>query len=214
MSYTTIAFGCRDGKIRLHDTRSGGSSHILTHPYPISKLKRADDETRLVCSGLQDTLFLYDIRSSRPSRSSSRKTFNYENHHYNDSYFKTILPGNKLSAKRRKLNHKAYKNWSQPVLTFEHANRDLLYLDIDVHPRLGLLAAGQDTSTDIGIRISNIWTGKTVREISRRTDNMEYRGPQQHWAANRTLKFMDRENGDGRIDLWTCWNGGIAKFSW
>jgi hypothetical protein len=125
----------------------------------------------------------------------------------------TTTPGNKRSAKRRKLNHKAYKNWSQPVLTFEHANRDLLYLDIDVHPRLGLLAAGQDTSTDIGIRISNIWTGKIVREISRRTDDMEYRGPQQHWTANRTLKFIERDDGDGGVDLWTCWDGGIAKFS-
>jgi hypothetical protein len=32
ISYTTVALGCRDGKIRLYDTRSGGSSHILTHP--------------------------------------------------------------------------------------------------------------------------------------------------------------------------------------
>jgi hypothetical protein len=213
MSYTTVAFGCRDGKIRLHDTRSGGSSHILTHPYPISKLKRADDETRLVCSGLQDSLFLYDIRSPRFSKTSSRQTFNYDNHHYNDSYFKTMLPGSKLSAKRRKLNHKAHKNWSQPVLSFEHANKDLLHLDIDVHPRLGLLAAGQDTSTDIAIRISNIWTGRTVKEINRTTDVRDHKSLHEHWKANRTLKFFGRDE-DGGVDLWACWNGGIVKFGW
>jgi hypothetical protein len=214
VSYKTIAFGCRNGKIYLHDTRSGGSHHILTHPHPISKLKRADDETRLVCSGLQDTLFLYDIRSPRLSKTSSSKTFNYDNHHYNDTYFKTLLPCRSDSKKRRKLNHKAFTNWSQPVLTFPHANSDLLNLDIDLHPRLGLLAAGQDTSTNIGIRISNIWTGRTVKEIGHETDGRTNMHKCERWTVNKTLKFIDRDDEDGGVDLWSCWHRGITKFSW
>jgi WD40 repeat protein len=212
ISYTTVAIGCRNGTIRLYDTRSGGSSHVLTHPSPISKLKRADDETRLICSGLQDTLFLYDIRAPRLSRSSSRKTFNYDNHHYNEEYFKQLYPTYRDGHKRRKLNHKAFKNWSQPVLTFEHANRDDLELDIDVHPRLGLLAAAQDISTGTAIRISNMWTGRTVKEI--KADHTQpHKLPTQF--PIRSLKFVNRyDDADGEVDLWSCWNGGIGKFGW
>ncbi|KAI4608394.1 hypothetical protein J4E83_009199 [Alternaria metachromatica] len=195
ISYTTVALGCRDGTIRLYDTRSGGSSHVLTHPAPIAKLKRADDETRLICSGLNDTLFLYDIRSPRLSRNSSRKMFNYDNHHYNEEYFKNLYPTHRDSHKRRKLNHKAFKNWSQPVMTFAHLNRDELELDIDVYPRLGLLAAAQDTTEGTVIRISNIWTGKSVKEIDPGST---------HQAKIRALKFI--ESGfDGNVDLWSCW---------
>lgn len=204
ISYTTVALGCRDGTTRLYDTRSGGSSQVLTHPAPISKLKRADDETRLICSGLNDTLFLYDIRSPRLSRNSSRKTFNYDNHHYNEEYFKNLYPTHRDSHKRRKLNHKAFKNWSQPVMTFAHANRDELELDIDIHPRLGLVAAAQDTTGGTVIRISNIWTGKAVKEI-------EAMNPRQ--AKIRALTFID-SGTDGNVDLWSCWGGGIAKFGW
>lgn len=210
ISYTTVALGCRDGTIRLYDTRSGGSSHVLTHPSPVSKLKRADDETRLICSGLQDTLFLYDIRSPRLSRNSSRKTFNYDNHHYNEEYFKPLYPTHRDGHKRRKLNHKAFKMWSQPVLTFEHANRDELDLDMDVHRRLGLLAAAQDLSTGTAIRISNIWTGKTVKEI--KADSTQHDKGLTHDPI-RSLKFIDRDDGGKEsADLWSCWNGGIAKF--
>jgi WD40 repeat protein len=210
ISYTTVALGCRDGNIRLYDTRSGGSSHVLTHPSPVSKLKRADDETRLICSGLQDTLFLYDIRSPRLSRNSSTKTFNYENHHYNEEYFQSLYPTRRDGHKRRKLNQKAFKRWSQPVLTFAHANRDELDLDIDTHPRLGLLAAAQDLTTGMAIRISNIWTGKTVKEI--KSDSTRPDMDLKHEPI-RSLKFIDRD-ADGNVDLWSCWNDGIARFGW
>jgi hypothetical protein len=191
----------------LHDSRSGGTHHIFTHPYPISKLKWADGETRLVCSGLQDTLFLYDIRTPRPSKSSSRNIFNYDNHHYNEAFFKARFSGNRDSKKRRKLNHKAFRDWSQPVSTFPHANSDLLGLDIDVHPGLGLLAADQDASSDIGIRISNRWTGRIVKEIKHRTDSILLR------KAHRILKFTNRNKKDEGVNMWSCGNGGIAKFS-
>ncbi|CAO2648679.1 Nn.00g079460.m01.CDS01 [Neocucurbitaria sp. VM-36] len=212
ISYTTIALGCRDGKIRLHDTRSGGSSHILTHPYPISKLKRADNDTRLICSGLQDSLFLYDIRSPRFSRpSSSSQSYNYDNHHYNEQYFKTLYPGNRDSKKRRKLNHSAFRNWSQPVLSFAHHNLDDLELDIDVHPRLGLLAASQDSATGTAIRISNIWTGRTIKEIKSSGDTLRNK---EGLNKVRSLKFIESEQDDGLVDLWACWDGGVARIGW
>ncbi|KAF1938368.1 hypothetical protein EJ02DRAFT_457932 [Clathrospora elynae] len=209
ISYTTVVLGCRDGKIRLYDTRSGGSSHILTHPYPISKIKRADNETRLVCSGLQDSLFLYDIRSPRLSRGSASGPSSHDNHHYNEHYFKTLYPGNRDNKKRRKLNHKAFKNWSQPLLSFPHANLDDLELDIDVHPRLGLLAASQDHNTGTAILISNLWTGRTVKEIK-----SEVSVGKEKLDKIRCVKFIDRDEEEGGVDLWTCWSGGIARFGW
>ncbi|KAH7355920.1 hypothetical protein BKA66DRAFT_429158 [Pyrenochaeta sp. MPI-SDFR-AT-0127] len=211
ISYTTVALGCRDGKVHLHDTRSGGSSHILTHPYPISKIKRADDETRLICSGLQDSLFLYDIRSPRPSGKLTPLTTNHSNNHYNEQFFKTLYPGHRDSHKRRRLSHGAFRNWSQPVLSFAHHNLDDLELDIDIHPRLGLLAAAQDSSSGTAIRISNIWTGKTIKEIKAKNKTT---AKSAAIDKIRCLKFIDRGEEDGGVDLWTCWDGGVAVFGW
>jgi WD40 repeat protein len=99
MSPTVIALGQRNGKIRLYDTRSRGSSHILTHPGPIGKIRRADDPTRIVAAGIQDTLFLYDIRAPRCSGSTSDS----ENQHYNEQYFAARNTGYYHGSKRRKL---------------------------------------------------------------------------------------------------------------
>jgi WD40 repeat protein len=199
ISHSTVALGCRDGKIRLYDTRSGGSSHILTHPFAISKVKRADDPTRLIVSGLQDTMFLYDIRSPRPSKGNP-------NQHYTNSYLDSIYPTGLTSKKRRKISHTARTNWSQPILTFAHANTDDLELDIDVHPRLGLVAAAQNPDDEVAIRVSNLWTGKTVKEFKRE------KGSGSGSERMRSLEFMDEE--DGGVELWACWRGGVAKFGW
>lgn len=215
LSYTTVSLGCRDGSIRLYDTRSGGSSHVLTHPYPISRLKRADAESRLVCSGLQDSLFLYDIRSPRLSPSSSLRN---ATSHYTPDYFKTLYPGGRATGKRRKLNRHAVRSWSQPLLSFAHANRDELELDVAVHAQLGLVAAAQDVSTGAAIRVSNMWTGKTVREmlVPGEQHQHQQRGPQKGgWEKERSiraLKFVEGRHGAG-VELWSCWEGGIAKFS-
>ncbi|KAH8723559.1 hypothetical protein GQ44DRAFT_309964 [Phaeosphaeriaceae sp. PMI808] len=164
LSPTTLALGCRNGKIRLFDTRSAGSSHIFTHPHPISRLKRADDQTRVLASGLQDTLFLYDIRAPRISHA-SRSSFNYANHHYNDDYFSAAYPHGRNAKKRRKLSHTAFKHWSQPVIAFPHANIDDLELDLDVHARLGLVAAAQSEESGTAIRVCSLWTGQIVKEV-------------------------------------------------
>jgi hypothetical protein len=210
ISHNTVALGCRNGKILLYDTRSGGSSQILRHPCLISKMARADDPSRLVVSGLQDSLFLYDIRSPRISASSKHTDphhndgvrFNNE-HHYNKDYFDTHYATGLNAKHRRKMNHVALTKWSQPVLSFPHANVDDGELDIAVHERLGLVAASQDESTGVAIRVSNMWTGKTVREI---------KADSKGKGRIRCLEFMNEEEG---VELWAAgWNGGIAKFGW
>ncbi|EUC36341.1 hypothetical protein COCCADRAFT_88542 [Bipolaris zeicola 26-R-13] len=194
LSYTTLALGSRDGSIRLYDTRSGGSSHILSHPYPISKLKRADDASRLVCSGLEDSLCLYDLRSPRQLPKSNNQ------HHQN-------------FPKRRKYTHGNRKAVSTPLLVFEHANREELDLDIAVHPRLGLLAAAQDLATGTAIRVSNLYTGKMVREI--KCEGKMGKKEKGGWESIRSLKFVEGEGEEsGGVELWSCWNGGIGEFSW
>lgn len=211
ISYTTVALGCRNGNIHLYDTRSGGSSHVLTHPNSLSKIKRADDPTRLLCSGLQDTLFLYDIRSPRISRPGQRASNHHNDHHYNEEYFKDIYPGGRNQKKRRKMNHIAFNRWSQPVLSIPHANVDDLELDVAVHHGLGLVAASQDSDTNVAIRVSNLWTGRTVKEF-RSAGN----GHSMHQKQDRirTLRFVDCEDDGGTADLWASWKGGIARFAW
>lgn len=185
--------GSRDGSIRLYDTRSRGSSHILTHSYPISKLKRAENDTRLVCSGLQDSLCLYDLRSPR----------------------QVSFTHNRDAPKRRKVTRKQRIDASQPVFTFEHTNRDELDLDVAVHARLGLVAAAQDLSTGTAIRISNLYTGNVVKEI--RSNEVRKNEKGKSWGESiRSLKFLEGgEGNDGlEVKLWSCWDGGIAEFSW
>ncbi|KAF2818524.1 hypothetical protein CC86DRAFT_364147 [Ophiobolus disseminans] len=203
ISYTTIALGCRDGKIRLYDTRSGGSSHILTHPHPISKIKRADDQTRLIVSGLHDTLHLYDIRAPQMTHNSN-SAFDSRDHHYDKSYFEHLYPGHRNTKKRRKMNHIAFKNWSQPVLTFPHANVDDLELDIDVHARLGLVAATQESDSQTSIRVSNIWTGRTVKEFA-------IKGAKERV---RCVKFVQDEERGAGVEIWTTREGGIERYIW
>lgn len=103
-SPTTVAFGKRNGKICIYDTRSGGVSTLLTHPFPVVKLKRADDPTRLLCAGVQDSLFLYDTRS--------RSTFSkHEPGHYNDRFFVERYTGPRNQKKRKLVKHSATGDW-------------------------------------------------------------------------------------------------------
>ncbi|KAF2688937.1 hypothetical protein K458DRAFT_385098 [Lentithecium fluviatile CBS 122367] len=157
MSPTLIALGERSGKIRLYDTRSKGSSHILTHPGPVLRIRRADDPTRVVCAGMQDTLFLYDIRS-RCLSSASPYAFNgqHRNHHPRSD-----------NHKKRKRENRATPKYSQPVLSFQYCNTGDQHLGIDIHPRLGLVAAAQDSTSVSMLRLHNLWTGKVVKEYSR-----------------------------------------------
>ncbi|KAF3002922.1 hypothetical protein E8E13_002938 [Curvularia kusanoi] len=209
LSHSTVAMGCRNGKINIYDTRSGRSTHALTHPYAISKLKRADDPTRIICSGLQDTLFLYDTRMPRLSSTRHRDAKpNVQNHHYNEAYFRTLYPGNNDHKRRKTMNRKAFAKWSQPVLSFQHTNLDDLDLGLAVNERLGLVAAAQDKDhCDKAIRVSNLWTGKLVREFSAPVQRPRGRG-----VKLRDLQWMDDE--DGGIRLWSIGDGGLVEYAW
>lgn len=206
LSYTTIALGCRDGKIRIYDTRSDGSSHILTHSSPVSKIKRGDDQTRLIVSGLQDSLCLYDIRMSRKGPSSGTSRLDGDYRYYRRPECGKLPPGGRSHKKRRKIHELASRGWSQPVLTFTHSNMDDIGLDIDVHPRLGLVAACQERDSHTAIRISNIWTGQTVKEFSA--------GKGQGKQRARCIKFMDTGEDGEEVKLWVTGDGGILHYAW
>jgi hypothetical protein len=97
------------------------------------------------------------------------------------------------------------------VLSFPHTNLDDLELDMAVHPRLGLIAAAQDDATsEVSIRVSNMWTGKTVKEFGKHNNSKQSR--QERSAKLRALRFMDDEAGG--LSLWAPWRGGIASFAW
>ncbi|KAF2024013.1 hypothetical protein EK21DRAFT_79675 [Setomelanomma holmii] len=209
ISHTTIAFGCRDGKIRLYDSRSDGSSHILTHPNPVSHIKRADDPTRLVVSGLQNGLYLYDIRSPRVNSRTSYIKSPHNGHSYNAASFKTSSPNSWNLKKRQKLSHSDFNNCSQPVLTFPYSNADDLELGIDVHSRLGLVAAAQDQDSSTAIRVSNLWTGETVKEIPVR----ESKAASSARNRIRCVKFTN-DGEDGDVSLWAIGGGSIARYAW
>lgn len=218
----TIVMGCRNGNIHLHDTRSRGSSRILKHPFAISSLARTDDETRLVCAGLQDSLCLYDIRSSRLGRStvSNRTSTHDDEKNFYDMYpYRSRRKSKKEDEegdepyygrhKKRKIAKSARsEHCSQPILTFQHSNTDDLQLGFDVHPQMGLVAAAQYLGSDIpAVRIHNLWTGKVVREIDRASQMLN---STKHKAQMQCLKFMDVDDG---LELWTTWDGNVVRFS-
>ena len=107
LSPTTIAVGQRNGTISTYDTRSGRLEKKLTHPFPIVKLKRAEDESRIMCAGMQDTLFLYDLRSSRKEKNFSRDAPG----HYNDRFFNNQYPGSHNYKKRKTMKQTTASNW-------------------------------------------------------------------------------------------------------
>ncbi|KAF2792007.1 hypothetical protein K505DRAFT_376341 [Melanomma pulvis-pyrius CBS 109.77] len=202
LSENTLALGCRNGKIHIYDIRANGESHILTHPFPISQLRRGDDFTRLVCSGLQNTCVLYDMRMGRRSAAAPRR------------------PPPQQETKRlirnlkRKRSHLPYSQprFTQPVLHFRHSNTDDLELGIDVHPGLGLVAAAQE---DASIRVSNLWTGKTVRVFGAVDDNIDRQT--QGWKKPdriRCLRFINDGDGDGEVGLWSAGAAGLRRFAW
>jgi WD40 repeat protein len=219
LSENTVAMGCRNGEIHIYDTRSKGSSNITKHPRPISKLRRADDFTRLVVSGLDNTCMLYDMRMSRPQPQSR-------------TYQEDLPPmQNSLSGESERRNNHTRDNRrkrkrhpqftsasyveppSQPLLRFQHDNAEDLELGLDVHAGLGLVAAAQ---ADTKIKISNLWTGKLIKEFDMHEDGSTERiNTLKKGKANRIrcLKWINDGDGEG-ISLWASGEGGIKRFGW
>ncbi|KAI8943361.1 hypothetical protein NX059_001376 [Plenodomus lindquistii] len=210
LDYNTVAMGCRNGKVLLYDDRANGSSHILTHPNTVTKIKRADDRTRVICAGLNNTMHLYDIRMARPTSTRQQGSFNSTTtSHYNEAYFSNLeVSAPRRGKKRRRFDYANAQKWSQPVLTFRHSNIDVTTLDIAVHEELGLIAAAQDEQTDVAIRVSNIWTGEVVREFKREKPSVE----KQESLPIRCLRWDGRAVGS--VKLWANWDGGLGRFHW
>lgn len=181
---STICSGHRDGKLRIYDTRSGGSTQVLSHPAPIYHIRRADDFTRVVVSGVSNTLMMYDMRHA---------------------------------AKQQPTQHSEWKRRKQGLLfpgsafvhRFEFHNQDTPDLGLDVHARLGLIAAAD---ADRNIKVWNMYTRELVKTF--KGSNflaMGAGGLKKPEDRVRCVKFID----DADVtSLWAGVNGGITRFGW
>lgn len=122
LSETVLALAQRDGKIKLYDMRSGRSSHILTHRAAPVQIRRADNMTRMVVSGLHNTLMLYDIRFCRPS-SSFDNEFSYGD---SENYERAESEEQSRRGKRQKIHKlpKSVADW----YVYSRRNSTALYL--------------------------------------------------------------------------------------
>ncbi|ORY02179.1 hypothetical protein BCR34DRAFT_667752 [Clohesyomyces aquaticus] len=184
LSPTSISLGCRNGSIYLYDTRSRGSTLILTHPTPITQIRRADDFTRLVCSGLSHTLFLYDFRM--PQQKTSNRTLKRKRH-----------------RQRKDPDDKSFPSPSIPLLTFPYSNRASMNLGLDVHAGVGLVA-GMDEEERIVI-----WSLRSGQELRRFGCELK-RGR----IRGRCVRILEDEFGDGEVGVWGNWGGALRRFGW
>ncbi|KAF2280492.1 uncharacterized protein EI97DRAFT_464431 [Westerdykella ornata] len=187
LSDTAIAMGQRDGKILIYDTRAHGSAHILSHSAPISHLRRADDFTRIVCAGLFNTLCTYDMRASKPP----------------------VRPEHIPVTKWRGRNGHPFVG-SQCITKFrEYRNKDVLELGMDVHSRLGLVAAANEYGS---LKVWNMYTGALIKKRL----NADYEEPRlgetNAAARMRCVRFL--EDADGDVSLWANVDAGVTRFEW
>ncbi|KAF2266093.1 hypothetical protein CC78DRAFT_531954 [Lojkania enalia] len=183
LSDTTLAYGLRDGNIHIYDRRSGGSTKVLWHPTPATHLRRADDFTRLVCKGLQNTLMLYDMRMAKAEQ---------------------VKP-----PPRKKQRYDFWQpQWkhSQALITFPYVNEDDNELGIDVHARLGLVAAADE---DAKVSLWSLWDGDKVKEFPK-----AHRKYGQGVGKTRCLRFIEDDGGSGGVSLWSVRDGNIVRFGW
>ncbi|KAF2464628.1 uncharacterized protein BDR25DRAFT_296593 [Lindgomyces ingoldianus] len=206
LSPNVLALGCRDTAIHIYDLRSRGSSHILTHTSPISCLRPADDFTRLVCSGLNDTLMLYDMRMPAALCKTTRTSFPPPN-------------GRQVNIKRKRKRPIALDPLrtnphtpSQPVLQFPYANVDDPELGFDVHARLGLVAGVDEDGRMI---IWSLRTGEELRVFERDAAGSGHNRKPSFERA-RCVRFVEEEGGgrDQEVSVWSVWKGGLTSFRW
>ncbi|KAL1602521.1 hypothetical protein SLS60_005937 [Paraconiothyrium brasiliense] len=238
LSPTTVVLGERSGKIFLYDTRSKGYSHILTNPFPISKLKRADDPTRLICAGVQDSLSLYDIRS--------RDTFSqHAQGHYSDKFFNDQYPGFHRRQKRKKMKHTAAANW---YVLRERMNRipaprrgtacirmlaailvksicDRSYMLTMIHRSQPIVSFQYTNPDDLYLDIAvqpdlgliaaaqDVNSAAAINIYNMWTGKLLKEIPQESPVKVhiRCLRFMQDSNGDP--ELWSSWGGSVVKMS-
>ncbi|KAF2118781.1 WD40-repeat-containing domain protein [Lophiotrema nucula] len=193
LDHKTVAVGLRDGNVHIYDTRSGGSSQVISHPTPVTHLKRADDFTRIVCKGLQNTLMLYDMRYAKPI-----ETLNQHSR-----------------SKKRKHNRNSQQSstgtHSRPLLQFPYFNEDTTDLGLAVHSRLGLVAAADE---DARVVLWSLKNGDVVRQF----ETPKPLAPRKSIYTPdemriRCMRFVEDDGGSG-VSLWSVWQQGIARFGW
>ena len=142
LSPTVVALGRRNGTIKLYDTRSKGSSTVCRLSFPVLRLKRADDPTRLVCVGANEDIVSCDIR------------------------FGTESPVTNIFHQIGRVS--APSTYHIPLGNLKKVtnNGNVSQLHIDTNARLSLLAASlvSDDGTPV-IRVYNMWTGAMVKEV-------------------------------------------------
>jgi hypothetical protein len=201
LSPTSLVLGQRDGRILLYDTRSKGSAHILSHSAPINHIRPADDFTRIVVSGICNTLTMYDMRHS-PTPPPPWKREGRGRHHKRQKTY---------GSSSHALTSGQPFHGSNVLTTFAYNNEDTQHLGMDVHVRLGLVAAGDE---DGKLNVYNMYTGEFLRALSPTGPIAPTSESSKLWpeVGIRCLRFVDDEN-DG-VSLWATVNGGVTQYTW
>ncbi|KAF2182864.1 hypothetical protein K469DRAFT_690588 [Zopfia rhizophila CBS 207.26] len=221
VSENTLSVGCRDSTIHIWDLRSRGSAHVLTHTSPVSALRATDHETRILCSGMQDTLVLYDWRNPKPrsqsrtSGSSLRDTSDIQSHSIRSLEHIRKRRRKNRPQRQAKVRHTSTQHFSthppsQPILQFPLSNAEYPDLGLDVYAPLSLVAAADE---DDRILIYNLRTGKLLRELeSMGTRRWDTSYQEQVLSRNRCVRFV--EDDGGGVSVWGCFGGGIGRVGW
>lgn len=183
---TMLTIGQRNGRIQLVDTRAQGSAHVLSHSTPITHIRRGDDFSRIVCSGICNTLAVYDIRGAgTPSKQ--------QNQH-----------------QKRRLPFRSSRN----ITTFAgYQNESMMDLGMDVSTKLGLVAAAGEENK---LKIWNMYTGELVKTFSSHLEGHRMRMVPKETRSLiqqiRCVRFMEEEGGE--VSLWANVGGGVVRYGW
>ena len=195
----TLAFGGRDGAIRLHDCRNRDATHILSHSTMVGRLARVD-ECRIVCAGLQNTLVLYDIRMSGMTRPLS-------GHPSAVSSFSGFQPPR---SRKRGRGENPYGQarasqqrmpCSQPVVTFPIANAAYYDLGLDVDAEVGLVTGADENGA---VLLWSLQNGEIARKFE----------PEKRLESGervQCVRFIDDLEGRPR-SVWAGLPAGIRRW--
>lgn len=185
MSHTMLTLGTRPGSIFIHDTRSSGATEYAKHPGPVTTIK-AIDPTTILCADMDKKMCLYDLRMSNKTLLDK-----------NDTFWQPLVPESNRSMKRKK------RRFSLPLYKFDDGTDVGGTFDVDVDVRAGIVASSQWVGKEPvqGIRIANLWTGKTIKEVKTH-------------MQSQCIRFVDEGNDDGAKSLLVSFGGELTKLGW
>jgi len=220
-----LALGARDGRVLTVDLRANVMVTLLNHASPVIGIKRADDFHRLVCAGINDSLVLYEMRMAKPdrlqqhvgegssgSRSSGRKKKRRTVDMQQDP--QPLLPADIQGSQPllpADMNIVRSPNFGGcvPLIQFAYANESYLELGLDTHPRLGLVAASDETGS---ILVWSMKNGTLLRDYRRAR---AFKPPMNKQGRERRVMFVDDDEGNSPVSIWAGYqNGGVFRFGW